>query len=203
LQVSAGDQGWRDFAGPERLAPSVFAFVTHRKLIGDEAEKGLRAVCVEDQRWSRRDLKTTQLLSQSLAYRQARRQGAQTAILHEQGQVTEAASANLWIVTDSGCLMTRDLSHALLPGITRARIRQLLESTGLSFIESAFSLQTLACAKEVFTSSTGVVIAPVTHIDDRPVGTGRPGPVVRQVQRLYYEFIGADISTLNWLTEPA
>ena len=80
-------------------------------------------------------------MTQSLAYRAARRAGAFTAILHEDGMVTEAASANLWIVTEDGTLVTRNLSSALLPGITRARLRALLEDMPIA--ERAFSLDEL------------------------------------------------------------
>lgn len=199
LQVSAGDQGPRDFSGPELLRPSVFMFTTHKQLIGVTARDGWSAISVEDLRWARRDLKTTQLVSQSLAYRAARRAGADTAIMHEQGMVTEAASANLWIISETGELVTRDLSHALLPGITRQRVAALLEATGMRLVERAFSLDELRQASEAFTSSTGAVIAPLLKLDGAAIGSGRPGPVTRQIQAMYYEFIGADLSTIDFL----
>ncbi len=199
LQVTAGNQGSRDFYGPEELTPSVFMFATHRHLIGDVAREGFTAITYDDSRWARRDLKTTQLLSQTLAYRAARRAGAQTAILHEDGLVTEAASANLWIVTDQGTLVTRNLSSALLSGITRARLIALLEERGLTIEERAFTLDELWSATEAFTSSTGVVIAPVLAVDDKMIGSGKPGSVTRQVQAAYYKFIRADLSLYTWL----
>ena len=111
IQVTAGNQGPRTFSGPERLKPSVFMFTMHKTLINDTARDGLTAISVEDTRWKRRDFKTTQLLSQSLGYRAARRAGADTAIMHEDGLVTEAASANLWMVAEDGTLVTRDHIH--------------------------------------------------------------------------------------------
>lgn len=197
LQVTAGDQGPRDYYGPETLTPSVFMFTTHKRLIGDVARDGLTAITYEDTRWSRRDFKTTQLVTQSLAYRAARRAGATTAILHEDGLVTEAASANLWIVSSDGKLITRDLSNALLPGVTRARVFAVLEDIGIE--ERAFSLDELRHAKEAFTSSTGAVIAPLLTLDGEPIGAGIPGPTTRKVQAAYYQHIGADLSTIDWL----
>jgi D-alanine transaminase len=199
VQVTAGDPGPRDYYGPEGFEPTVYMFATHKTLISEVAQKGLTAITYEDTRWQRRDLKTTQLLTQTLAYRAARRAGADTAILHEEGIVTEAASANLWIVTADGTLVTRDLSSALLPGITRGRLVDLLGSDGLQVEERAFSLQELGSAVEAFTSSTGVVIAPVLSVDGAPVGSGSPGPVTRKVQAAYYQYIGADLSRLDWL----
>lgn len=199
LQVTGGDQGSRDFYGPEDLKPGVFMFATHKTLIGDLARDGITAITVPDTRWKRRDMKTTQLLSQSLAYRAARRAGAFTAIMHEEGLVTEAASANLWIATEEGVLVTRDLGHALLPGITRASLAHLLREQGLEVEERAFSVAEMFEAREVFTSSTGLVIAPVLKVDETPIGTGAPGAVTRMVQEVYYRYIGAEISAFAWL----
>ena len=197
LQVSAGAHGPRDFYGPEVLTPSVFMFASHRKLIGDVARDGITAISQEDTRWKRRDYKTTQLVSQSLAYRAARRAGAVTAIMHEDGMITEAASANLWIVSADGTLITRNLSSALLPGITRARVQALLGEIRLE--ERPFSLEELFTAREAFTSSTGAMIAPLLAIDGKPIANGAPGPITRKVQAAYYEFIGADVSAIDWL----
>ena len=199
VQVTAGEPGPRDYYGPEDFDPTVYMFATHKTLIGDVARDGLTAITYEDTRWQRRDLKTTQLLTQTLAYRAARRAGADTAVLHEDGTVTEAASANLWIVTMDGTLITRDLSSALLPGITRQRLLRLLGSKGLSIKERAFSLEELRRAAEAFTSSTGVVIAPVLSLDGEQIGSGTPGPTTRAVQTAYYQYIGADIANFDWL----
>lgn len=199
IQVTAGVPGPRDYYGPETLTPSVFMFVTHKQLISDAARKGITAISLPDTRWQRRDLKTTQLLTQTLAYRAARRAGADTAVLHEAGTVTEAASANLWIVTQDQRLVTRDLSSALLPGITRGRVLTLLGDAGWPIEERAFTLGEMAMAREAFTSSTGVVIAPVLNLDGVRIGDGVPGPVTRAVQSAYYSYLGADLSAYDWL----
>lgn len=199
MQVSAGDHGPRDFYGPETLSPSVFMFSTPKALIGEIAREGLTAILKEDTRWKRRDLKTTQLLSQSLAYRAARRAGATTAIMHEDGLITEAASANLWIVTEAGELVTRDLSHALLPGVTRQSVAALMRAKGVNVSERAFTIEELQTAREAFTSSTGAVIAPLCELDGVPIGSGQPGPITRQVQSIYYAHLGADLSKIDFL----
>lgn len=202
LQVTAGAYEARDFAGPEILAPTVFAFADARPLIGAAARDGISAILIEDTRWKRRDMKTTQLLSQALAYRAAEGQGAKTAILVEDGLITEAASANVWMVTASGELVTRDLSPSILPGITRAGIMALREQGGFTIAERAFTPDEALAAAEIFTTSAGAMIAPVVRIADQPVGDGRPGPVTRRVQRMYYEAIGADVSAAAPWTLP-
>ena len=196
VQVTGGAYGGRDFAGPDVLEPSVFMFTTAKALISDTARYGLHAISQPDTRWARRDMKTTQLLSQALAYRTAREAGADTAWLHENGVVTEAASANAWIVTSGGVLVTRDLSQALLPGITRESVMRLMAQDGYRVEERAFTLDEVHRAAEAFTTSTGVVIAPVLSLDGGKIGTGQPGPVTRTVQRQYYSYLGADVAMM-------
>lgn len=197
LEVTAGTYGLRDFAGPETFTPTVFLYADARPLIGEVAREGIRAVFVDDMRWKRRDMKTTQLLSQVLAYRTAKGKGAETAFLVENGQVTEAASANAWIVDTKGRLVTRELSHSILPGITRAGVLSLLRGTGIELNERAFTPDEALQAAEAFTTSAGAMIAPVVAIEGRRIGNGKPGPVTRRIQRLYYEAMGVDVAAVT------
>lgn len=204
LEVTGGAYDARDFAGPETLTPTVFAYADAKALIGAAARDGIKAVFLDDTRWKRRDMKTTQLLSQGLAYRAAKQQGADTAFMVEDGFVTEAASANAWIVTRAGEIITRDLSPAILPGITRAGVMALRGKGGFTITERAFTPDEVVNAAEAFTTSAGAMVAPVTHIDGRVVGAGTPGPVTRKIQRLYYEAMGADIPAVApWTLERA
>lgn len=196
LEVTGGAYGLRDFAGPATFSPTVFLYSDARPLIGDLARDGIKAITLGDTRWKRRDMKTVQLLSQALAYRTAREAGAETAFMVEDGLVTEAASANAWIVDAEGKLITRELSHSILPGITRAGVVSLLKKEGLEIIERAFTPEEAATAREVFTTSSGAIVAPVIAIDGNPVGNGKPGPVTRRVQRLYFEAMGADLAAV-------
>lgn len=196
LEVTGGAYGMRDFAGPEIFIPTVFLYADSRPLIGEAAQNGIKAIFIDDTRWKRRDMKTVQLLSQALAYRMAREAGAETAFLVEDGFVTEAASANAWIVDAAGRLVTRELSQSILPGITRSGVVNLLKGSGIELVERAFTPDEAKGAAEAFTTSAGAMVAPVIAIDGQKVGDGQPGPVTRKVQRLYYEAMGADVATV-------
>lgn len=196
LQVTAGAYETRDFAGPADFSPTVFAYADAKALIGPVARDGIKAVFLDDLRWKRRDMKTTQLLSQALAYRTANMRGAETAFMVEDGFVTEAASANVWIVTQSGELITRQLSASILPGITREGVMRLTSEAGIRVVERPFTPEEALGAAEVFTSSAGAMIAPVICLEGRSVGDGRPGPITRYVQQLYYEAMGADVASV-------
>lgn len=199
LQVTAGDYDLRDFAGPDTIVPNVTAFAASKVLISDAARTGISAILTEDTRWQRRDLKTTQLLSQALAYRNAQNADATTAIMHENGLITEAASANVWIVREDGSLQTRERSSAILGGITRQRAIEELEQNGNSVTEQAFTIDELLSAQEVFTTSAGLLVAPVIEIDGHQIGSGQPGPITRWMQALYYLTMGADLTKIDWL----
>ena len=93
-------------------------------------------------------------------------------------------------------LVTRDLSPSILPGITRAGVLDLLEGSGLHLVERAFTPDEALGAKEAFTTSAGAMVAPVVAIDGKAIGAGKPGPVTRQVQRLYYQAMGADVAAV-------
>lgn len=204
LEVTGGAYDTRDFAGPQDFVPTVFAYADAKPLIGAAARDGIRAVFRDDTRWKRRDMKTTQLLSQALAYRAAKAEGADTAFMVEDGFVTEAASANAWIVTGQGEIITRDLSASILPGITRAGVMALQGKGGFTITERAFTPDEAVNAAEVFTTSAGAMIAPVTHLDGKAISGGKPGPVTRKIQRLYYEAMGADVSAAApWALERA
>ena len=194
LQVTGGAYEARDFAGPQAFTPTVFAYADAKALIGAGARDGIAAIFMDDTRWKRRDMKTTQLLSQALAYRAAKGQGAETALMVEDGLVTEAASANAWIVTGEGEIITRDLSPSILSGITRAGVMKLREAGGFTITERVFTPEEAVNAAEIFTSSAGAMVAPVVTLEGKPVGDGRPGPVTRKVQKRYYEAMGADVA---------
>jgi D-alanine transaminase len=199
LQITGGDYGERSFTGPKHFRPRVFLFAEARPMVDARAETGVRAITLSETRWLRRDLKTTQLVSQLLAYRAAQSAEAETAIFIEAGMVTEAASANVWIVSSEGTVATRDLSPSILAGITRAAI---LDVAGMKVEERAFPEAELRAAKEVFVSSSGSLVLPVIEIDGAAVGDGRPGPVTRAVQRAYYAHLGADLQiAAPWAAE--
>jgi len=148
-------------------------------------DEGIKVITLPDERWARCDIKTTQLLSNLLAKTAARRAGAYEAwLVDEEGFVTEGTSTNAWIVTSTGRLTTRQLTHAILPGVTRRVILEAAAEAQLTISEQQFTPAEAINAREAFISSaTGVI--PVTAIDGKAIGDGSPGPVTRRVQQLY------------------
>src|SRR3712207_68891 len=104
------------------------------------AETGVAVITVPDLRWKRRDIKSVALLAQVLAKQAAAEAGVAEAWMVEDGFVTEGGSSTAFIVTREGGIVTRPLSNAILPGITRLSVMQLAAETGTAIEERLFTL---------------------------------------------------------------
>lgn len=189
LQITRG--AWpRDHAVPAGARPSVI--VTARRVDAVAAEKrratGVAVITAPDIRWGRCDIKSTALLPNVLAKTQARRAGAYEAWFCDRaGLITEGSSTNAWIVDASGVVITRSLSESILPGVTRAAVLEAASDAGMSIRERAFSVKEAYAAREAFLSSAGGGIVPVTSIDGRKIGDGKPGSTTARLAALYHE----------------
>ena len=133
-----------------------------------------------DIRWRRSDIKTVMLLPASLAKNTARAEGADEAwFLDADGFVTEGASSNAWIVDREGMVITRATDHAILPGVTRATLIDLLDKEGMTLIVRPFRLSEALVAREAFITSASGTVMPVVRIDGVALGDGRPGALPR------------------------
>ncbi len=188
LQVTRG-VAERDFLIRPGAAPGIVLFTQSRALVESPAARtGIRVVSRPDLRWGRRDIKTVQLLAASLAKSEAVAAGADDAWLVEpDGTVTEGSSSNAWILTAEGVLVTRALSPAILPGITRAAVLKLAGETGLRLEVRAFSIDEARAAREAFVTAASSFVLPVVAIDGAVIGDGTPGAVTRRLRQLYID----------------
>ncbi len=204
LQVTRGAYGARDFVAPDKPKLTCFAYAESRPLIDTlAARNGTRVISVPDIRWSRRDIKSVGLLAQALAKTEAKAQGVDDAwLVAPDGFVTEGASSNAWIVTTEGEIITRALSNMILAGITRHALFDSLGQQGRKITERSFTLEEAKNAAEAFVTAATGLVTPVTEIDGVKLGSGKPGPITRGVQKLYYTAIGADVSkAAPWVNE--
>ncbi|MGL5445878.1 MAG: D-amino-acid transaminase [Rhabdaerophilum sp.] len=178
----------REFTCPEDISPNVVMFTQTRAVLNNPAaEKGVSTITVEDQRWARRDIKSTALLAQVIAKFAAKAANVAEAFMVEDGVVTEGASSTVFIVTNAGTLVTRPLSHAVLPGVTRRSVMRLARETGLHVEERLFTRQEMLAASEVFYTSASAFVMPVTEVDGERIGGGQPGPITRKLRAIYLE----------------
>ncbi|ABN78200.1 D-amino-acid transaminase [Cereibacter sphaeroides] len=188
LQLTRG-VAERDFVYPPAGTPPTLVMFTQAKNVLENAaaEAGIRVALLPDLRWGRRDIKTVQLLYPCMAKMEAKARGADDAWLVEDGFVTEGSAATSHIVTAEGVLVTRDLSHALLPGITRASVLELAAAHGVRVEERAFTPDEACAAREAFITSATNFVVPVVAIDGATVGDGKPGALTRDLRRFYIE----------------
>jgi D-alanine transaminase len=166
--------------------------VTARNLDLDHAERlaaeGVAVISVPDNRWARVDIKSVSLLPNVLAKQAAREQGAREAwFVDAQGRVTEGSSTNAWIVTKEGKVVTRHADHAILKGITRTVVLDVLAAQGLALEERAFTLDEAYAAREAFITAATQIVLPVVRIDGRPIGNGAPGLVATALRRDFHD----------------
>ena len=185
LQVSRGVQD-RDFVFPEAMEPTFVMFTQTKKVLDNPKWKtGLSVKTVPEGRWSDRQIKTVQLLYSSLRKTEANRQGYDDVLFVENGHITEASSANFHIVTQEGVLVTRDLSNALLHGITRGSILHLARQADLKVEERAFTPEEAKAASEAFVTSATSFVTPVVKMDGDTIGNGEVGPISRRLLDIY------------------
>jgi len=140
------------------------------------AAEGIAVVTLPDNRWERVDIKSISLLPNVLAKQVAREQGAREAwFVGADGTVTEGSSSNAWIVTSGNEVLTRKADHAILKGITRTVLLDVLKAHDLKLVERPFTVAEAIAAREAFITSASQTVMPVVRIDGKPVGNGAPG----------------------------
>src|SRR5262252_8441231 len=191
LQITRG-VARRDFAFPEGDTPPSIV-VTAKNLDPSRneaiARDGMAVVTVPDNRWGRVDIKSVSLLPNVLAKQAARDQGAREAwLVDAKGFVTEGASANAWIVTNEGKVVTRPADHGILRGISRTVLLDAIKAEGLQLEERPFSVDEAYAAREAFVTSASQIVMPVVRIDGRPVGNGAPGLLASALRRDFHKY---------------
>lgn len=190
LQVTRGVAP-RDFPFPAGgVTPTVVCLA--RRV--DEAKRAARAAAgiavktIPDIRWGRCDIKTVMLLPAVLAKEAAADEGAQEAwLVDSQGFITEGASSNAWIVDGAGALITRPTGNAILPGVTRRTLLDLLSREKIPLIERPFSVKEALFAREAFITSASGTVMPVVAINKVPIGDGRPGAQTLRLRSIFHQ----------------
>lgn len=187
LQVSRGVAD-RDFVYPVNTQPTLVMFTQTKNLLNSPlAEQGMHVISIPDLRWKRRDIKTVGLLAPSMGKQAAVDAGVHDAWMIEDGLVTEGTSSNAYIVTQDKKIQTRHLGHEILSGITREAVLKFASEAGYTVVEEPFSIEAAREASEAFITSASAFVMPVVNIDGIALGDGKPGPVSRQLRKIYIE----------------
>lgn len=129
----------------------------------------------------------------ALASDDARRKGFDEALmLTGDGHLAEASSCNVFLVAGNE-ILTTEASDDILVGITRGVVLTLAQELGFAVRESRVDRSQLLAADEVFLVGTGVQVAPVSEVDGRPIGSGKPGEATMTLQRRYLEVVRGEV----------
>lgn len=189
LQVSRGAAP-RDHAFPSPSVTPTLVITAKRidpAILEKRAAAGVNVITLPESRWARCDIKSVSLLPNVLAKQAAREAGAFEAwYVDPSGVVTEGTSSNAWIVDAQGRLRTRDLSNAILHGVTRASLLKLAQERQITVLEQGFTVEDALSAREAFLSSATNGALSIVKLDGRVIGDGKPGPVVKLLRDAYF-----------------
>lgn len=190
MQVTRGATTRGHNFPPPDIAPTVYISAARFTPYSDFAQTGTAAITHPDLRWGRCDLKTLNLLPNILASQTAKERGAFEAMLIRDGIVTEGTRTNFFGVVD-GSLRTHPSDNHILPGITRAVLRNLAKEVSIEIDETPISVAEIPRLTELFVTGTTTDVMPVVKLDDKPVGTGQPGELTRRLQRVLAESLAS------------
>jgi len=182
LQLSRGAEFARNHAPLPQIPPLVFAYCSPwPQPAAATLEQGLACITAEDNRWGRCDIKSVALLANVLLRQQAVDAGAAEVILLSGGWLREASASTVHVLS-GGVLLTPPNSTRILPGTSRIVVEELCDALGIPRRDAEVSEAQLRGAEEIWLSAATREVQPVTRLDGKPVGSGRPGSAWQEVR---------------------
>jgi D-alanine transaminase len=180
-QVTRGAEFGRNHAPLPDIPRTIFAFCAPLPVSSPAVlENGVACVTAQDTRWAQCDIKSVALLANVLLRQLASDANAAETILLRDGQLMEASASAVHIVI-GGVILSPPNSHRILPSTTRSAMEEVAIRAGVQYRAAPITEKQLRSADEVWISAATREVQPVTHLDGKPVGTGKPGPVWRKV----------------------
>lgn len=188
IQVTRGADVKRDHPFPKGVPPTVFVMSAPLVTVAPELlQTGVACVSAADNRWLRCNLKTVSLLANVLLRQEAVDAGCAETILFRDGFLSEGSASNIFIVKH-GLLLAPPKGHLMLPGITYDVVLELAQEHGLAHEVRDILEAEVRAADEIWMTSSTKEVLPVTTLDGRPIGTGKPGPLAVAMYGWYQDF---------------
>jgi D-alanine transaminase len=196
-QVTRGAEFGRNHAPLPEIPRTVFAFCAPLPAASQATlDNGVSCVTAADTRWAQCDIKSISLLANVLLRQQAVDADAAETILLRDGELMEASSSAVHVVT-GGAVLTPPNSRKILPGTTRGVMEEMAVRVGIPYRSVSVSETQLRSADEVWISAATREVQAVTRLDGRPVGTGRPGPLWRRIYAELQRYKG-ELASQPW-----
>ena len=185
-QVSRGTE-MRSHAPQSELTAHIWVPIREKVMV--PPYESAKLITFPDTRFFHCNMKTLNLLPTVMASIAAKNAGADEAIFHRDGMVTECAHSNLCIIRKDGAVQTAPADKLILPGVTRAHMIRACAELGVPCIEENFTLEEMMNAAEVVIVTSGAQFRPVKEIDGQSVGGGAPDLVAALQEKLYGNFL--------------
>ena len=185
-QVSRGTE-MRSHAPQSELVANIWVTIRPKVMLAPYSPAKL--ITYPDTRFFHCNMKTLNLLPTVMASIAAKNAGADEAIFHRDGIVTECAHSNLCIIRDDGAIQTAPSDNLILPGVTRAHMVRACKELGIPCIEDPYTLDELMNAAEVVIVTSGAQFRPVAEVGGVAVGGRAPEIVKKMQEKLYGDFL--------------
>jgi len=204
VYLGYGEMGLNPMPCPVNVSIAAWPWGTY---LGDEGVAN--GVSVKISSWRRHDPNavptaakgTGMYVNSSLAKVEAIKAGYDEAILlAPDGHVSECTGENIFVVRD-GVIATPPTSDSgALKGITQHSIETIAKDFGYQVTNEQLIRTDLYSADEAFLTGTAAEVVPIRAVDDRPVGSGKPGPITRQLQQTYFATVRGEVDQYkDWL----
>ena len=190
LQITRG-VAKRDHAFPATATPTVFAMSSEFVPVpAAQRTQGVVAISIADERWLHCDIKSTSLLGNVLARQAAVDAGALEVVMFRDGMLTEGSASNWWVVRN-GAVVGPPRDNLILEGIRVGLMSELCAAEGIPLDVRRVAREEVFAADELLISSATKELLPVTKLDGKPVGSGKPGPVYGRLYAAYQRAKGS------------
>jgi D-alanine transaminase len=184
IQITRG-VAMRDHVMPTDISPTVFVMTNVMKPPGEQQRnQGVACVTADDFRWQKAHIKSTSLLGAVFARQISFDADAVETVMFRDGYLSEAAACNVWVVKDGKVLGTPK-DNLVLEGIRYGLIEEICRAQGIAFELRRISLAEVRSCDELLLSSATKEVLPVTQLDGKPVGNGKPGPIYARLYEGY------------------
>lgn len=193
LQITRGE-AVRKHRYPENCVPNILIYVDHfDDPYAEVRETGVSAVTHPDIRWRRNDIKATSLAANCMAAQYAYEHGCPEVIfISPEGLLTEGSHTSIFGVKD-GKLLVAPASASVLPGITKKVVLDLAKAGNITVADGKIKKEDIHNLDEIFMAGTPEEIIAITKVDDKPIGNGHCGPIVRKLQAEYKKLIDENV----------
>ena len=189
LQVTRGE-ALRSHHYPDACTANILIYLTPFDNPHEKARKeGVSAVTHPDIRWRRNDIKATSLAANCMGAQYARKQGAfEVIFIDSAGFMTEGSHTSMFGIK-GGKLLVAPASANVLPGITKRQVLELAEKSGVQLDYVRIKAEEIETLDELFLAGTPEELIPITKVDGKAIGDGKPGPLFKRLYEAFSQIV--------------